>query len=838
MAELGMSFAGRLTGEKTAEAEEIYKRVLSLEHGVGSNMKTVSMLDFAESKFSADGYIEQMFGRNQESRSQVFSEIRAHYGLEKSDNLIFNLGENRFLYHGENVSKLSAPFSLPDGTLTPSGLDTSAQDIIEGFKVKDQGQIDEAISGYRSALEDVAFGKDKSPTRFLSGETLGSRRLQTVPNFNEDFLKFIDSNYKNKVGITETNFSTMLAEMGDVGNYDERLGLLRQGLEGGVIARNPATELHRITSANFFSLDEAYRSYEKKLVGQGSIGELSAALLQLNREKFVKTQARLQNDLVVHEEIKARVDARKIRLLAERQADLDIIENSHPGKSTEAEKARAQLRAEHKKKFAGNLGSDDWTRNQIEIETQSHERNTYLAKIREEMMGRVDNKSVFIPKSFESLLGADFDADAIDTFLAKGGTLPERLRERASYKTSLLDQFDIGKMGSADEMDRAIQSAISGASGGEQMKAAEDFAYTVRQKQLFGSLKDKPGGVIAAQDLVAGTPQWKARQAGSAMMAELEKGSIGPMTNATDFVRDVLRSQAGKESVDGRIFSELLLGIMPETALKARQAGALRLQETINNLGDSVGSSIGKLQSILSGNEVGRMGRDDMIREFSNAFRAVHDPMGRSNVVNDLLKFVPRVIDAVGAGKRPENLYAKFLKRTDDSVSLRQLAKNLLDPTAPWVQGEMGKEAARSLGIELDGPVKTNLRMASNTFSDVVQVMKSHRRPALIGAGLAIGAALVLGNPGSISAEEADGAGARRDLSAPTPEPPGFSSAPVSTNGGRSIRVRARSSGEVDTSRISAMMESRFGGADVSYTMNDLRTKINQEFVRKQLERT
>ena len=95
----------------------------------------------------------------------------------------------------------------------------------------------------------------------------------------------------------------------------------------------------------------------------------------------------------------------------------------------------------------------------------------------------------------------------------------------------------------------------------------------------------------------------------------------------------------------------------------------------------------------------------------------------------------------------------------------------------------------------------------------------------------------MLGNPGSISAEEADGAGARRDLSAPAPEPPGFTTAPISTNGGRSIRIRAKSAGDVDTSRISAMMESRFGGADVSYTMNDLRTKINQEFVRKQLER-
>lgn len=790
-ASVGEYLLGNLEGDKLAESEEIAKRVLGITQGVGPNVKTVSMLDFASSELSDRAFTDQLFSRDQTARSQAFDIVRSKYGIESKDGLIFDLGEGRSLYHGEQIGRLSAPFTLPDGTAISSGLDTSTKDIIDAFKTQDQGTIQTAISGYEAALSEVSFGKDKALTRVFSGKVLGSKHLQSNPNPSEEFFNFINENYKNKVGISEANFQTMMQEQGlsDGAEFTKRLEALRAGEEAGFIARNPSTELHRITAMNFYSIDEAMAKWKSSLINGRTEEDLKLALSMLDKGSLNQLNAKLESPNFV-------------------------------------EKVVGKFRKTYPSDWSDGMIVEAWYNEQLK------------KKIMRAPVGGGFDKGVFLPKSVEQALGADYDADPIEVFTVRKDELQSQLRERTAFKTQLLDSFDITKDHSGQDITNAIDRALQSATTPEQKLAAEDFSYMARQRQLYSSLKSKPGAVLSGEDITPGTPSWKARQTGLALMSELEKTTIGPLTNATDFVREALRAQGGAEAVDAKIFSELLLGIMPETALKARQVGAVELQRAINAHGDSVGSSIKSLQEILSGQALG-LGREGMINRFTEAFTAVHNPGGESQVVNDLLRFVPRVIDAVSANKSKENLYTKFVKSSPDDASqgLRKLAAMMADTVTPWAQGEMGREAAQSLGIQLDGPAKTNMKLASNTFSDVVQLMKTHRRPALVGAGLAIGAALLLGNPGSISAEEADGAGARRDLSAPTPEPPGFTTAPVSTNGGRSIRVRARATGDIDTSRISAMMESRFGGADVSYTMNDLRTKINQEFVRKQLER-
>lgn len=486
----------------------------------------------------------------------------------------------------------------------------------------------------------------------------------------------------------------------------------------------------------------------------------------------------------------------------------------------------AALEAAKGRILSGDVTPGDrrrWGFDAVASASDASVRSQWMGALSEARTSAYDDNALWVAKHMEMILGADYDDDQLDLILGKSRHLNEKLRQRVSHHTALWEgQYSI------EEAKGLSNTPIERA-------AAEDYIYKLKQQELYGGLKKHSGGVISAAEVQHGTPEWATRQRGQALMAEFEKGYIGQMTNSTDFVREVLRTGGVDGAAEGRLFAEMLLGIMPEIALKARQAGAQELTRITDDR--SIASSITSLNELLSGKK-NRMTRQQMLDEFNASFRKVH---GEGQLIDDLLKYSPDVIDAIRTSPADEqhNLLTRYFKRDPADVDMKQIWAGLMDPTVPWTQGEYARAAMTDMkAAKQFHPSKRHIKNIGATFGDAVQILKKHKKPMLYGTAGAIATSLLLASPGSISAEEADMAGARHHASDPSPDGPGFGpQAPVSIGQGKTIRVRGSASRELDHSRITAMLQDRFPGADATFTMNDYRERMNEEYLRKRLMR-
>lgn len=767
MDELGIEFAGRLTGEKAEEAVHVYRRMGAFYEGVGDKVKTVSLAGMAE-KFDLDSStINSLFGRNQFARNEAFAAVRSAFDLPDANHLVFDLGEgdNRYIYHPQEISSHTGSFMTSDGVETISDIDKSTKNIIHGYKLQNREMIEEGVVSYDDALKRISIGKGQAPTKMFSGKIQGSMRGAAVPQKTFDLFRMAGltedqiKNMSNSVGIRESQFQRMLADMGQLEDFDDRLRDLRVGKEAAVLARQPGTEMHRISSVNLYSVDEIFKTAAtNKTLGMND-KQIINEIMALDRDRFRRNKA----------------------------------------------------------EFKANL----------KLMTSAQERTNFLkSSYTEALINTYSDNAIFLPKHMEMILGADYDDDQLDLILGKNKEFNKRLQERASMQR----HFISNEMRPEDAFRYAGENR-------EALSAAEDYSYKYYQKELYEGLKRRAGGpqatVLTADDLTPGTPAWDEVKRGQALMAQFEKGYIGQMTNSTDFVREVLRAQSGHNEVKGKIFSEMLLGIMPETALKARQHGP----QALMNPEFGLAQGITDLHDIISGKgrEMG-LTREQQINMFNNAFTTVH---GKSELTEDLLKFTPDVIDAVGAGSRPENLASKYLKQDPEKARMRELLGFLKDDAVPSPMGAAFRDAVSGIGVKTGrGEFRRHLKNTAAGFGELFGAIRRHKKPALIGTAVAVGSSMLLGSPGSINDAEANAAGARGQHSQPTTPPADFSrSTPISAGPGRSIRVRSRADGDLDMNALSSALQSQFPGADVSYTMDDYRERINEEYLRRRLMR-
>lgn len=813
MKDIGMELIGRIVSDKPAEAEEIYKRMGAFYRG--SKKRGVSVQQLAERFGSNDKVVSTLFGRNQDARTRAFRRIQKEFGLGDDNFLMFDIGDGRQIYHPEMISSQSGSFMTPAGRAKISGIDRATLRLIDFTRKGDTERALEAVKEYEEELKTFVAGRNQAPSAMLSGKVQGSIRAQARPQMADHILDMVDPSLKHAVGIREGAFERMLGDMGAVDNIDDRLSALRSGLEAGVIARQPGVELHRITSTNFYSVDSVLEQYADTKFRGATVDTIREELFRLNPELHRKASSLLEKDGKMFNQLLEEAEARKLRAIERAEADL--------------EKAR-QIKGKRKKnKRVKRLKAEIKRLNEygyIDDVVEEHAPTFWKQQYKQALLSQYDENAIWLPKQLEMPLGADFDDDQLDVFLVKDKSLQNRLQERVGFQTELIIR----------EVDPA--SAASLAKTAEQQLADEDYFYKTYHRELYGGLKDKPGGVISVAEITPGTEEWKLRQRGQALMAELEKGYIGSMTNATDFTREVLRAGNAKEGARGRLFSEMLLGIMPETALKARQVGAQGLLAKERN-NKSIADSITTLHDILTGKKNETMTREQMIREFRESFTNVHNPLGTSSLVPAMLdESAEKVIDSVltyPADER-ENLLTRYLKRDPGSFDMKQTLDMLLDPSIPSEQGAYARQAVASLGIEGESKIQSTMKTGAATFGDVINLLKKNKKPAIIGTAAAVATSLLFGRPDSISAQEADMAGAR-NTPPPPDEPIIQDQAPVSVGEGRNIRIKARSHDQIVGGDITQILQQRFPGADVSYSMNDYREKINQEYIRKRLER-
>ena len=845
MSELGMEFAGRLGKQKADEAVDVYRRLGAFYSGVSAETKVVDIDEMVKHWDFDKKSIGTLFGRNQYARDNAFGQLAEKFGLGgEPDHIFFKSGDTT-IYHPRQISGHTGAYTTPDGRAVMSGVDSALQNLIYAHKAKNEARIAGSLSAYEEEAKAISVGRNQAPSKMYSGKLQGSMRAQARPQLSDDFMDYIGKNYHQAAGIRESQYRRMLADMGAVGEeygFDERIKALRAGEEAAVVARQPGTELHRISAMNLYSIDEAVRTYSTRRGAERTTAELSAQVKDVSYGHHKRIQQHM-DDLEVTMDLQeankrasARVKAEHDALTKEitrretKNADRRAKGQKEKGlKVLEKKRARrsaisGQAGADYTQKIVGDLTAAP----RVLSATEKH--GHWTRGLQSALLEQMGDVPIFLPEHMEAILGADYDDDQLDVILAKNRGLAGKLQERASFHSELL------------RTNASLADASRLADSPEKTLAAADYRYKKLQGQLIDAIKNREPGVTAADELHPYlkdgkvNPAWMERKRGQALMASMEKGFIGQMTNTVDFTRDVLRAH-GAERGDARLFAEMMLGVLPEGALKARGAGPQQLVQS------GLDVAITGMKDILGGGD-GDMSAKEMKTLFDRHFRTIYDPTGKDEFVTRMLGHSGRVIEAIRSnpGSLPHNALSKALKRKPedvDTVAMRNMIGMLQDHGVSSVQSRAYGSAIEGTGILAQNSERArHLKNTASTFSDVYDIMKTHKKPALIGGAIALGTSMVLASPDKVGPDAESYAGARRDASRPTSDGPQFApTAPVSAGNGRSVRIRAKTGARFDPSSASEVLQRQYPGADVSYTMNDYRERINQEYLRKRLER-
>lgn len=581
---------------------------------------------------------------------------------------------------------------------------------------------------------------------------------------------------------------------------------------------------------------------QRKTTLQARRAELNGEMLQALKQNRTSAAGKLRKRVLGIDKALTGLDQARVQAESGFRAKMaDATPSSLTGGLAAHQHKIEQLRNQ-KAALEAQFGTSE-TREAARIEGLRKEAESIPGKVARQRLRNMPKEGAWIPRGLEQILGADYDADQLTTALLRNGETESALKTRVDMRLALGKDYKASGLGLKEYIKNQQGTLGDNVIG---RAALEDFSYSNMMDTLYGSvLKDAhKGAILEAADVLEGTPEFAERVRGQMIAANLEKGKVGPITNVSNLIRDTLRvGDDAFKSVQGRIFGEALLGLMPEMVLKARQPGPRGLIEA------DMEGHMEQIRKIMSNDSsiASAWTRDQKIAKFQESFKAIYKPSGATGVaaeyIDNMMSFVPNIVDAATAtdqSERGAHSLAKLLKdgRTATTPGrFEQAVAHMADATNTSPQAESFKNAAKGLGIAGEGEFSKNIKNAKATFGDIIDLVGKHKKPALLGLGIGMGISL-LSSPGSISAEEADSAGARHSPSSPSQEGPNFGdSAPVSVGPGKSIRVRGTSQGDIDAASASRILQDRYPGADVSYNMQDHREQINQEYLRKRLMR-
>jgi len=836
VAEAGLEAMGRMSGNTRDEAMEIYKRNAYFDR-TSDYAGAIKVSDMSK---VAPSTIEGLFSPSQETRDAAFGEMRKTFNV-KGD-LVFDTGnaEKRFIYHPQGLSTHTGGYTVASNMHIPTEMDAALQGILEGGRLGNR--LDQGLLGsYAQSLADITLTRDQNVSRAFSGHVQGSMRMQARSGANADFFEFLatDKNYSHKVGIKESNLIEMMDSAGIAGDAaDEMVNELKGGRLAGLIHRAPDTELHRITGATAFSLDEALGKYANSMMdGQKKNIDLLHWLREMSKSKHDQVTTRIVEDAAKSQELLEKINdlsatvKKRYKPSLLRRKSKEFIQELQTRKNN-ARAALDQILADNGINLEGKAGPEGGWNNFFRKRNATNERRFLEEAVRDVYKTKHKGAAMWLPKSFEGVLGADFDDDAINFFLVKNENTRYDLRERVLHSEKLKAEW--GNQSASGAPEEALVERLRPRNATiDQLHGEEDFLYNVRQKELYANLKSKDPSVITPEALDPSSEVWKMRQRAQNQMAMIEKAQIGSMSNATDFARAMARASGAASPTahaNSRLFAEMLLGIMPESILKVRQV-------PINQV-EAVGNYAKSMEDALRGEHGAGAGA---VAEFRENFRRLHGVKSGSivdKIASD--ENIKAILEAGVMAKKNRHEYSLLtaLKNTEVTDATRQAAMNAArEFGGTTMQHELYRDATRGI-VEEVTPLQRNLKNTASSFSEAYDIMLKHKKPLVLGAGLAIATSMLLGSPGSISSEEADAAGARHSTGSPTTPPTDMGhSARVATNTGRAVRIRGSSNGDVDPSVIAAKLGERFPGSSVNFTVNDYRERINQEYIRKKLDR-
>jgi len=843
MADAMIELLGRRSGFDIEEGNEVYRRVGVFMEGISPNVKAITALDLQNANLD-EGIYRDLISRNQLKRSKAFSTMRETFDLGDNAPLVFDVtgkgDKGRYIYHPEEISKHTGGFTGPGGRVASTKLDTALVDTIESMANGNEAEAMRGAAIYGDEAAKITIGKNQSPTAALSGPVSGSSRLRAQSNLlPETFAEMGLEGWEHKPLIRESEYEKQLRQLGaDADEIAERMADLRSGKAAMILSRDPPTEMFRISAANVGSLDKVLEKHADTIIRNAEdITGLKTSLFSLDSAEYLKTKNRILFDKVVSARLlhdakrKAEIEVGKVKAETE-----GARKKKGKGYKTTRRKGRKVLDRTTK---SANEAIAKQQQNYDFMHSESRELDLYSRAIKRAVKQKHAGSQVMLPKHMELIFGADFDDDQLNLFAIKDRNTYDKLKTRSRYHQSIVAKY-AGL--SKQERDAIISNEEDFLKGlrpqqmtAEHQLAEEGFIYKIRQAKLYSALKDaKEAKMIEAADVIPGTPEWNARRIAAAKAAELEKGSIGAMTNATDFSRRVFRQATPSSMVDMRLYGEMLYGVMPESPLKARQIGAGKMAEAADHIEYMMHALQGKFRDV---------GVPTVAENFRNHFLALHgtegnlETLGKIASIENTTAIIESAHKAVATG---EGNLLRTLRGQDAGVEqLERMITLMRKGSLDTLHGQLYKNATAELVAASEGSsLGRHVRNAATSFEDVYSTFLKHKKPLLVGAGLAIATSMLLSSPGNISSEVADGAeGAHRTGEPTTPPMDMGNFAPVAVGSGKSIRITGSTSSPVNSNAIAERLKHNFPDAGVNLTVNDYRSRINEEYIRRRIER-
>lgn len=775
-----------------------------------------------------------LFSINQEVRDLAFEKISKGTGIDLSQGAVIDLVEEeakaggRYRHISRNQSAHSGGFITSDGRYVSSELEKSTKSLV---KQAGLGRIASTVAKnnteHNQVLQRLLQGKTSATVKAWSGSVQGSMSFLAVSQMQpQAFAHIGKEGWEHKFGIRESAAVKMWEGMGMA---QDEIGVamqeLREGRHSGVFGRYPAASIQNFSNNNAFSIDEFARLTVEADAQKGRHGGNHALMVDLNgryrapREEIDAAKARGQATALVQAE--EQVKQERAQRLAELRADRKLPRGSRP-KRQKLETFEQHLRA--KTIFA--------------------EREELMALKAKTIANQHNPEHILTPFFEEIAKTADFDGDTISFFGVRNPQLRGKGAEAASHSESLWTNWTAehwDKQGkevatapqTAEELMDWVKNKRTVATSAAALEGESNFMYNIMHRRLAGYLKNKTKAPLSAANFVRGSKEWLQAAVGRITIGALEKKEVGLMTNAVDQTRANFRQMFEGAGHSEQLAAEAFMGVLTESSIKAQQHGSLKVGEAAQHVYDirDIMNHAPKFHTMTAAERAGRL---------KEAFYGLHK-VTPSPMIEDLLKNETLEKIVSSAEQRRSRIEDQITKDLKSPISTPEMEKRIgaamYDETMNLPHAGLSRSAVENL-VELpDSSFRKNLKNATTTFDDIKGVLSRHKKPLIIGAGLAIATNMLLASPGNISSEEADAAGAKHRMGEPTtPVTDKGHSVSLTPGMGQNIKIRGSSNSGLDVGAIGASLRQRFSGSDISMNVADYRQKINEDYIRRRID--
>ena len=733
-------------------------------------------------------------------------------------------------------------------------------------------------------MEETMYGKDSPIMRAASGEVRGSKLLGTKSSpVREMFERLGLPGFSDKIGIRESAFHEMARDIGwDADTTANELKALRQGQQPVAAGRFPIAHQRNVSVRNAYSIDRAMEEAVERLY----VPSFPATLITDHGisskvvEDAIKTRYRRPEEILREKEFMDDVDeANWVRADEQRKAHEEFNEalaelkkqksergikkgqNQPAGSKKQYREQRDRLAKERDAKLES--AEEAFKRKRIEREYRAHRiaqdemHATLKGALKERLLSAIPDNSVWWPQIDELAKTLDYDGDSAVLSLIKSQETRDRAYNLAGYTETLTEEYrnflspgqeltDFANlpanapktMAETQKWFESVRHLGQGLDIETMAEAERGLSVDIAHGKLAKYLKSKKKVVLGPEHFVKGSPEWMANIAGQGVISELEKSKIGPLTNEVEATRQQLRRMSEGAHSTHTLLAEALMGVLPESAIKAQQHGAINILAAAPHV-ERIKQLIG------NGRDIQALSRTERMEAFRHAFGELHkiqfgqtqDPMFHEIMSDEVLG---SVVDASQQkGGYTEDAFTRALKA--DVPTERQTTivnKMLYEEASHSPVSKMARTAAEAV-VELpSSSMQNHIRNASMTFEEAKGALWSHKKPMIIGAGLAIATSMLLSSPGSISADEASAAGAKHKVGEPTTPPmdQGRSTSLI-PGSGQNVSISGSTLSNIDPGSVSARIRNLFGNSDISMNMSDYREQINEHYIRRRLER-